>query len=244
MKCMAETWTLPELVAEVAARIAALPAPRNGQVRAIPDERTVRYYGTLGLLDRPSAMRGRTALYGARHAAQVIAIKRLQTMGRSLSEIQQLWPTLDDATLARMSGVALPAATRPAARAAFWKRAPGRPEAAASDAAGSDAAASDAAAFDAAAFDAALLEPAADPSAAAGPAMRAPPRPGAGGAVELRVELAPQVVLSVMVTDEHVTVSPADVRAIRAAAAPLLAELAAITGSGRPAAPHSEGEQS
>ncbi|HEX8112597.1 MAG TPA: MerR family transcriptional regulator, partial [Kofleriaceae bacterium] len=124
-------WTLPELVAEVAARIAALPAPKNGQVRAVPDERTVRYYVTLGLLDRPSAMRGRTALYGPRHVAQVVAIKRLQTMGRSLSEIQALWSTLDDPTLARMSGVALPAAARPAARAEFWKREPGQGDAAA-----------------------------------------------------------------------------------------------------------------
>src|SRR5256885_11204200 len=118
---MTETWTLPELVAEVATRIAALPAPRNGQVRAIPDERTVRYYGTIGLLDRPSAMRGRTALYGKKHVAQVVAIKRLQTMGRSLSEIQQVWPTLDDLTLARMAGIDLPVAPKPG-RVEFWKR--------------------------------------------------------------------------------------------------------------------------
>ena len=105
---MDEPWTLSGLVAEVGRRIAALPAPRNGQVRAIPDERTVRYYGTIGLIDRPVAMRGRTALYGKKHVAQVVAIKRLQALGRSLSEIQQLWPTLDDPTLARMSGVELP----------------------------------------------------------------------------------------------------------------------------------------
>src|ERR1041384_7370835 len=115
-------WTLPELVAEVATRISALPAPKNGQVRAVPDERTVRYYVTLGLLDRPSTMRGRTALYGKKHVAQVVAIKRLQTMGRSLSEIQQLWPTLDNQTLARMSGVELPPSAKPPARAGFWKR--------------------------------------------------------------------------------------------------------------------------
>src|SRR5882724_6090208 len=114
-------WTLPELVAEVATRIAALPAPKNGQVRAVPDERTVRYYVTLGLLDRPSAMRGRTALYGKKHVAQVVAIKRLQAMGRSLAEIQALWPTLDDPTLARMSGVALPATVKAAERTEFWK---------------------------------------------------------------------------------------------------------------------------
>jgi DNA-binding transcriptional MerR regulator len=200
-------WTLPELVAEVAARIAALPAPKNGQVRAVPDERTVRYYVTLGLLDRPSAMRGRTALYGPKHAAQVVAIKRLQTMGRSLSEIHELWPTLDDAMLARMSGVALPPG-KPAARAEFWKREPRQGEATASGDAGSRS-----------------PEPDADAMPAAG-APGAPPKADGAGAVELRIELAPQVVLSLSVGDDRVTVSPADVRAIRAAAAPLLAELA------------------
>ncbi|MBX3162480.1 MAG: MerR family transcriptional regulator [Deltaproteobacteria bacterium] len=113
--------------------MAALPAPKNGQVRAVPDERTIRYYGTIGLLDRPIAMRGRTALYGRRHLAQVVAIKRLQTTGSSLADIQALWPSLDDATLSRMAGVALTAAApspppppspRPA-RADFWRAAPG-----------------------------------------------------------------------------------------------------------------------
>ena len=190
---MPTLWTLAELVSEVAARIAALPPPKNGQVRAVPDDRTIRYYITLGLLDRPSAMRGRTALYGPRHVAQVIAIKRLQTMGRSLAEIQALWPTLDDPTLGRMSGVALAGIRTPVSRDAFWKRAPAQLEA-----------------------------------AGAGPGMVSPepieaPRQAAGG-VELRIELAPEVVLSLSAAD-GVAVSPADVRAIRAAAAPLLAEL-------------------
>src|SRR5439155_1576002 len=82
-------------------------AAATAQVRAVPDERTIRYYAAIGLLDRPAAMRGRTAIYGARHLAQVVAIKRLQAAGRSLAEIQALWPTLDDHTLARMSGIAI-----------------------------------------------------------------------------------------------------------------------------------------
>lgn len=176
---MSSLWTLPDLVAEVAARIAALPAPKNGQVRAIPDERTVRYYQTIGLLDRPAAMRGRTALYGIRHVAQVVAIKRLQTMGRSLAEIQALWPTLDDPTLSRMSGVEL--APPAAARGEFWKRAPSS-----------------------------------DSAAAPAEPMRA-----------LYLELAPDVVLALPFADGGADVSPADLAAVRAAAAPLLAELAA-----------------
>jgi DNA-binding transcriptional MerR regulator len=199
-----DLWTLQELVAQVATRIAALPAPRNGQVRAIPDDRTVRYYATIGLLDRPAAMRGRTALYGPRHVAQVVAIKRLQAMGRSLSEIQTLWPTLDAPTLARMSGVALEATGSAPARAKFWKR------------------------------DAAPSEPS-EPSE---PAPSEPSEPSSPAAVELRIELAPQVVLSLLIVDDSVALSPADVRALRAAAAPLLAELAF-----RRIAPHPSGEE-
>ena len=226
---MDDSWTLSALVAEVERRIAALPAPRNGQVRAIPDERTIRYYAAIGLLDRPSAMRGRTALYGRKHVAQLIAIKRLQTMGRSLAEIQGLWPTLDDHTLARMSGVELPAPSQAPVRPAFWKReaapAPastdGSPEASAMPAAatrGVSAAMHD---------DADRGEQPLD----AAPATRP--------AVELRLELAPGAVLSLSVDESvAVTLTPADVRALRAAAAPLLAELAS-----RRLGSHSGGEE-
>src|SRR5205823_13215113 len=43
----------------------------NGRVRDVPDRRTVRFYTTLGLIDRPAALRGRTALYGRRHLLQL-----------------------------------------------------------------------------------------------------------------------------------------------------------------------------
>lgn len=240
-------WTLSELVAEVANRIAALPAPKNGQVRAVPDERTVRYYGTIGLLDRPAAMRGRTALYGVKHVAQVVAIKRLQAMGRSLSEIQTLWPTLDDATLARMSGVAMPGPPPPAARDAFWKRTP---------------AASTPTEEPMPTMPVMPMPPSMPvvPSPPTGPTMPpaiAPPNvPNAASFdagppvmgvvavsaatvsdVELRLTLAPNIVLTVALSDDGAALSPADVRALRAAAAPLLAELAS-----RRLAAHPKGE--
>ena len=176
-------WTLPELVDQVAERLAALPAPKNGQVRAVPDDRTVRYYGTIGLLDRPASMRGRTALYGSRHLAQVVAIKRLQSTGKSLAEIQELWPTLDDPTLARMSGVTLPARAPRTPRKEFWKAAPA-------------------------------------------PMPPEPPRTIAAP-VELRLQLAPNVTLTIAVDDTTaLALSQADVRALRAAAASLVTELA------------------
>ena len=120
------SWTLIELVAEAAAAITSLPAPTNGQVRAVPDDRTIRYYGTIGLLDRPSAMRGRTALYGRKHLAQIVAIKRLQSAGRSLAEIQALWPTLDDRSLSRMAGIDIGDRSGLGPRKEFWKQAPAR----------------------------------------------------------------------------------------------------------------------
>lgn len=186
-------WTLPELVAAAATRLAALPPPKNGQVRAVPDDRTIRYYAALGLLDKPAAMRGRTALYSARHLAQVVAIKRMQSAGKSLAEIQALWPSLDDATLARMTGVELPVATkRRSARTEFWKR---------------DA-----------------IQGAAPVERPSGQRPSVSPAT-AGEAVELRIELAPGAVLTIAVSD-GVSITSADVRALRAAAGPIVTELA------------------
>lgn len=200
---MSEGSTLAELVAEVGRRIQALPAPRNGQVRAVPDDRTVRYYQTIGLLDRPLAMRGRTALYGARHLAQVVAIKRLQATGKSLAEIQALWPTLDDATLARMTGVVLPgpaAAAPVSTRREFWKRDAHEPVASASSS-----------------------------PHGAGTRAEVPAAQPALAPAELRIQLAPNVSVTIALADEApaLHLSHADVRAIRAAAAALVAELAA-----------------
>jgi DNA-binding transcriptional MerR regulator len=114
-------WTLAELAAEVAAQLQRnYQASGNGQVRAVPDERAIRYYTSIGLVDRPASMRGRTALYGRRHLAQLVAIKRLQALDKPLAEIQKLLPTLDDKTLARIAGVMLPAAER-GRREDFWR---------------------------------------------------------------------------------------------------------------------------
>src|SRR5580692_8316626 len=83
-------WTLDELGARVALALAVdYDGQANGRVRDVTDRRTIRYYTTLGLIDRPAEMRGRTALYGRRHLMQLVAIKRLQSSGRSLTEIQK-----------------------------------------------------------------------------------------------------------------------------------------------------------
>jgi hypothetical protein len=257
-----ETWTLPALVAEAAARLEALPPPKNGQVRAVPDDRTIRYYSTLGLLDRPAAMRGRTALYGRRHLAQVVAIKRMQSAGKSLADIQALWPTLDDVTLSRMSGVQLPARPR-GARKDFWKRddatrgphprdilhgqaprdasnsmSPQRSTLVGSASPPPEAGHT---------HPTAPRGPVVYPSAPHGPQVfptqpqtphtyAAPPQPmvmpvvpadevRGDPRVELRIEVAPGAFVTVDVAG-GVSLTSADVRALRAAAAPLVTELA------------------
>ncbi|MBE7453503.1 MAG: MerR family transcriptional regulator, partial [Kofleriaceae bacterium] len=112
-----------ELREEVERWLEGEEAPANGQVRAVPDERSIRYYTTLGVLDRP-VLRGRTALYGRRHLAQLVAIKRLQAEGHTLAEIQLGLPAIDDATLSGLSGVPLVPAPRAAARREFWRAEP------------------------------------------------------------------------------------------------------------------------
>jgi DNA-binding transcriptional MerR regulator len=118
-----ETWTMRELAEAVVDALAhGYRGAQSGQVRAIPDERTIRYYTTLGLIDRPIAMRGRTALYGRRHLVQIVAIKRLQEAGKSLAEIQETLASASDADLARIAEIE----TRPPRRAPAREPAPAR----------------------------------------------------------------------------------------------------------------------
>src|SRR5438552_968897 len=97
-------WTIDELSAQVALALSVdYAGPGNGRVRGVPDLRTIRYYATLGLIDRPAAMRGRTALYGRRHLMQLVAIKRLQAKGTTLAELQAKLVGLSDAELATLA---------------------------------------------------------------------------------------------------------------------------------------------
>jgi DNA-binding transcriptional MerR regulator len=98
-------WTIDELGERVAE---ALLGPGywgvpSGRVRDVPDLRTIRYYTTVGLLDRPAAMRGRTALYGERHLLQLVAIKRLQAQGLTLAAVQERVVGLSNKGLRRLA---------------------------------------------------------------------------------------------------------------------------------------------
>lgn len=111
-------YTLAGLADASAAVLDALGVEaRNGQVRDRPDIRTIRYYGTLGLVDRPAEMSGRTALYSGRHLLQVLAVKTLQARGASLADVQRTLVGASDADLRSAIGPGLPAALAAAAEA-------------------------------------------------------------------------------------------------------------------------------
>src|SRR6516225_7695147 len=136
-------WTLDELGAQVALALSVdYEGSASGRVRDIPDPRTIRYYTTLGLLDRPAEMRGRTALYGPRHLRQLVAIKRLQARGFTLVQVQERLLGITDSALAKLAklpadmnlGAQAPPPPTPEPTEAFWKRTPAEPAAPADDA--------------------------------------------------------------------------------------------------------------
>ena len=92
---------LDDLSSEVANRLAQLGmlgAAPDARVSAAPDSRTVRYYTTLGLLDRPR-IENRQARYSQRHLLQLLAIKILQSLDLPLARIQELMYGRSDAEL-------------------------------------------------------------------------------------------------------------------------------------------------
>jgi len=84
---MAVEWTIKELVRRAEAALSNQAMQPSARVRDVPDERLIRWYATIGLLD-PPRREGRAARYGPRHLLQLVAIKRMQAAGRSLAEVQ------------------------------------------------------------------------------------------------------------------------------------------------------------
>lgn len=104
-------------------------ARANGRIRDVPNERLVRWYVTVGLVDPPLSRRGRVARYGRRHLLQLVAVKRRQAEGRSLAEIQaELAGATDEAlaAVARVPDTQPGPDVLPAAPARFWTRSAAR----------------------------------------------------------------------------------------------------------------------
>jgi DNA-binding transcriptional MerR regulator len=191
----------------------------------VPNERLVRWYVTVGLVDPPLSRRGRVARYGRRHLLQLVAVKRRQAEGRSLAEIQAELAGATDETLAAVARVpdTAPAlqpvpAVLPAAPARFWTRSAAQRDPAVAEEPGER--------------DPAAEEPGErDPAAAAGAgralsAAHGDPVDRGRSRLVHGVRLAPGVTLLLEGADREP--GPDDVTAILNAARALLAELAGM----------------
>lgn len=123
------TWTLDALVDEAARLIDAAGVHlSDGRVASAPDARSIRYYQSLGLVDRPVRYDGRAAIYGWRSLVQAVAIKLMQGEGHSLAQIQQAlasrpFEALEQAVLSAFD--APDAAPAPPPELRTWQLAPG-----------------------------------------------------------------------------------------------------------------------
>ena len=221
-------YTIAELADASAAALDALGiAARNGQVRDRPDVRTIRYYGTLGLVDRPAEMTGRTALYGDRHLLQVLAVKALQARGATLADVQRTLVGASEPELRAAVGPGLPGALAdagpPPARPvrAFWRTPP-------SPAAPAPAAASLGAGLSAPAGpgdELARAEPSGVTAVPAGPAPAARPARLADETMRPRLLVAVPLAEGASLLIEQADGTAVNLVALRAAAAPLLTYL-------------------
>lgn len=98
--------SLDQLVEHAGRLLAVAGRPADERVSAAPDARTLRYYQSLGLLDRPLRYDGRNAVYGYRHLLQALCVKLLQAQGFNLSQAQR---ALDGASTAALESAALEA---------------------------------------------------------------------------------------------------------------------------------------
>jgi DNA-binding transcriptional MerR regulator len=89
--------TLDELVVEAARIIPHIAQEQKRyKVAVYPDERTVRYYITEGLVDRPSPSRDKPSRFNYRHLLQILAIKHLQAQYLPLTKIKDILAGLDE----------------------------------------------------------------------------------------------------------------------------------------------------
>ncbi len=81
--------SLEELI-DPCARLVPLVAAGQARykVTEVPSERTIRYYATAGLIDRPLGLSGTRAVYGYRHLLQVLVVKSLQARDLPLRKIR------------------------------------------------------------------------------------------------------------------------------------------------------------
>ncbi len=86
-----EDFRLDELI-EIANEFIKVVAPEqpSDRIAETLNERSLRYYITEGLVDRPLGKEGTAALYGFRHLLQILAVKRLQGSYLPIKRIREV----------------------------------------------------------------------------------------------------------------------------------------------------------
>lgn len=84
-------FNIDELV-EQSARMIELFVPKQERYKVTdyPDARTVRFYITRGLMDKPNRYNGQRAIYGSKHLLQLITIKYFQSEYLSIKKIHEI----------------------------------------------------------------------------------------------------------------------------------------------------------
>lgn len=82
-------------VAELAGQAAKIlgeagPAQERGTVSEVPDERTIRYYLSEGLLSPAEEKQGTASVFGYQHLLQLLVIKKLQAEHLPIRKIREL----------------------------------------------------------------------------------------------------------------------------------------------------------
>jgi len=97
---------LPEF-AQVAARILSQLAleQERGTVTMVPDERTIRYYLSEGLIQAPEEKQGTASVFGYLQLLQLVAIKKLQSDHFPIRKIRDLVADKTERQLETLLGV-------------------------------------------------------------------------------------------------------------------------------------------
>lgn len=103
-------WNVRGLAAHATALVdSAGLRPTNTSARVAPSARAIRYYVSVGLMDRPNGL-GTAAFYGYRHLLQLLAVKTRQREGISLEAIRkELVDVTGDALERRVAQALAPA---------------------------------------------------------------------------------------------------------------------------------------
>ena len=95
-----------ELAEEAAGILAEIgPVQERGTVTVVPDERTIRYYLSEGLLAPAEDKQGTASVFGYLHLLQLLVVKKLQAEHLPIRKIRELVAGRTERELERLLGV-------------------------------------------------------------------------------------------------------------------------------------------